>query len=198
MSRFRLITSSFLLTLMFAFAAFAQAQPTSVALVDTRMFYDEKEGISKIASAYKSLELEFKTTTTELENISKRLATLETEIKSIQAKFSDPANKVPLDENAARAKVDEAQKLQRDFKYKEDEFKARLAKREQIVIGPVLQDIAKALDEFAKKKGYSVVFDFGVLIDERIILYLDPSADITKEFVTMYNARPTGSAASKP
>ena len=199
MKTFRFIIVSFIFTALFAISAVAQAQPAAkIALIDTEAFYDQKIGITKIVNAYKSLDTEFKTTTTELENGLKRFQALQAEIQALQTRASDPNNKVPIDQNAARAKVDEAEKLQRDLKFKEEEFKAQLAKREAAVIGPITQDIGKVLTDFAKQKGYSVVLDVGKLYQAQIILYWQEGTDVTKEFVQFYNTRPAGSATSKP
>lgn len=199
MKSVRFIIVSFILTTLFAVSVFAQTPPPAkIALVDTQGFYDEKDGIKKIVNAYKSLETEFKTTTTELENGAKRLQTLQTEIQNMQAKINDPNNKVPIDENAARAKVDEAEKLQRNMKFKDEEFKAQLERRENAVLGPIMQDVGKSLGDFAKQKGYTVVLDVGKLYQAQIILYWQESMDITKEFVQYYNAKPAGSATTKP
>lgn len=199
MKTFRFTIASFIFTVFLAVGAFAQAPPPAkIALVDTEAFYSENGGITKIINAYKSLDTEFKTSTTELENGVKRLQALQTEIQNLQTKANDPTNKVPIDQNAARAKVDEAEKLQRDMKFKQEEFKAQLAKREAAVLGPIVQDVSKALSDFAKQKGYTVVLDVGKLYQAQIILYWQESTEITKEFVQFYNTRPAGTATTKP
>ncbi len=198
MKTFRFIIVSFIFATVFAVSGFAQAMPAAkVALVDTESFYDQKEGITKILNAYKSLETEFKTTTTELETGARRLQALQTELQNTQAKINDPSNKVPIDQKAAQAKADEAERLQRDLKFKQDEFKAQLQKREAAILGPVIQDVGKALGDFAKQKGYTVVLDVGKLYQAQIILYWQESTEITKEFVQFYNARPAGTATTK-
>lgn len=199
MKTFRLIAVSFIFATVFAVAAFAQAQqPAKIALVDTESFYDQKDGITKIINAYKSLDTEFKTTTTELENGAKRLQALQTELQTLQNRANDPNNKVPIDQNAARAKADEYEKLQRDLKFKQEEFKVALQKREAAVIGPIVQDIGKAISDFAKQKGYSIIMDSGKLVQAQVLLYLQETNDITKEFIQFYNARPAGTATTKP
>jgi Skp family chaperone for outer membrane proteins len=198
MKTFRFIIVSFIFSVVFAVSVFAQAQPPAkIALVDTESFYDQKTGITKILNAYKSLETEFKTTTTDLESGAKRLQVLQTELQNINAKVNDPNNKVPIDEKAAQAKTEEAQKLQRDLKFKDEEFKAQLQKREAAILGPIIQDIGKALGDFAKQKGYTVVLDVGKLYQAQIILYWQESTEITDEFVKFYNARPAGTATTK-
>ena len=59
----------------------------------------------------------------------------------------------------------------------------------------------KALNEYAKKNGYAVIFD-GVKLDQaQILLGFDEKYNVTQDFITFYNARPAGAAtatATKP
>lgn len=195
----RVFFGGFLFAVVFSVAIFAQAQvPAKIAIVDTDAFYDPTLGITKIINAYKSLETEFRPSQTELDNGAKRLQTLQTDIQALQNRASDPNNKVPIDQNAARAKVDEFEKLQRDLKFRQEEAKATYGKREAAVIGPIIDDVGKALGDFAKQKGYTLVLDIGKLFDQRLVIYWEPTPDITKEFVLFYNAKPAGTAVSKP
>ncbi len=199
MKTFRFIIVGFIFTTVFTMAAFAQAQPAAkIALIDTEAFYDQKEGITRITNAYRTLETEFRTSTTDLENGVKRFQALQGEIQVLQTRANDPNNKVPIDRNAAQAKLAEADKLQRELKFKEEELKAQYERREAAVIGPITQDIGKALTDFAKQKGYTVVLDVGKLFQAQIILYWQEGTEITKEFVQFYNTRPAGSATTKP
>jgi hypothetical protein len=53
---------------------------------------------------------------------------------------------------------------------------------------------------FAKQKGYSLILDSSKLYQAGIILAFDESkVDVTKEFITFFNARPaTAATASIP
>ena len=65
------------------------------------------------------------------------------------------------------------------------------------LIGPISQDVGKAVEEYAKKNGYHVILDIGKFIDANSVLYFADAADITKDFITFYNARPATAAAPK-
>ena len=54
-------------------------------------------------------------------------------------------------------------------------------------MGPISADIGKAVQEFAKKNGYWMIMDATKLDG---ILSIDDNADVTKPFITFYNARP--------
>ena len=107
---------------------------------------------------------------------------------------SNPA--IPVDPKVAAAKQDEGQKLQREFEFNKKEYDAAVEKRSGEVLGPVSADISKAIQEFAKAKGYSVILDITALAQANVILALDGSSNVTKEFVTYYNARPAGTAST--
>lgn len=190
----RLIIFSFIITAFFAVSAFAQAEvPAKIALVNTDAFYAETGGITKIANGYKSLDTEFKADLAALETMAKRLQTLQTEIQNLQKPASSA---VPINQSAIQTKIDEGEKLQRDYKFKQEDIKARVSRRESAIIGPITLDIGKALTDFAKQKGYTLVMDSGKLYQAQILLYLQDTTDITKEFIQFYNARPAGTATT--
>ena len=123
-----------------------------------------------------------------------KLQALAKEIQTLRDQAA--GGKVPIDEKAAQAKVDEAEKLQRDIKFKSEDAKARYEKRQQAVIGPVMQDIGKALQEFAKQKGYMFIFDIAKDDQGFLVAIGDEKADVTKDFVIFYNARPATTATT--
>lgn len=194
----RLFIFSFIFTAFVATSAFAQAiVPAKIALVNTDAFYAE-QGITKIAVGYKSLDEEFKKEATEIDTMARRLQALQTEVQNLQAKANDPNNKIPINREAAQAKVDEGEKLQRDLKFKQEDVKLRYDKREAQILGPIIQDIGKAISDYSKQKGYTLVLDSGKLAQAQMLLYLQETTDITKDFIVFYNARPAGTAVTKP
>jgi Skp family chaperone for outer membrane proteins len=201
MKRLSLVAISFVFTALFAAAVFAQApaQPgagTRIAVINTSAFDDEKGGIIKYANAMNALDNEFKPLQTEIQGLVTRYNTLGAEIKKIQDSANAPTP-VPIDQKTVAAKVDEYQTLETTIKRKQEDGKARLEKRQGEVMGPVLQDIGKAMDEFAKQKGYAMILDGAKLDSAGLILAVDlTKVDVTKEFITFYNARPAGTATT--
>ncbi len=91
------------------------------------------------------------------------------------------------------------EKLGRDFKFKQEDAKDQYQSRYQVVVGPIYADIMKAMQEFTKQKGYSVILDGAKLEEAGILIGFDNKFDITKEFITFYNARPaTTATTAKP
>jgi Skp family chaperone for outer membrane proteins len=184
---------------LFATNSFAQAQPAAAKIgwIVTAAFGDDKEGITKYVTANKSLDAEMLPRVNELKAIQTKLQTIADDIKKMQ---SNPA--VPVNQQALAAKQDEGEKLQRDYEYKQKDAQAIYQSRREAVLGPITGAIFTALQEYAKTKGYGVIIDASTLGNPdqpSPILVLDPSANITKDFVTWYNARPaTTATTAKP
>ncbi len=193
MRTFRLIAASAIFAAIFAVSAFAQTTASKVGLINTLFFDDEKAGITKYVAAMNSLETEFKPLGVELNTLATKIQALEKEIKDLQARSQDPANKIPIDSKMVQTKLDEYDKLGREFKFKQEDAKARYERREAAVMGPIRQDIGNALQEFTKKNGYVLVID--VSKDQTgLFIGLNEAADVTKQFITFYNARPATTA----
>lgn len=199
MKTFRSIAAIFVFAAIFAVSGYAQTQPTAaggkIVMIDTSAFGDEKEGITKYVSAKKTVDAEFKSVDTELQTMGTKLQSL---AKEIQVFNDNQAKGVPFDKNTAQAKADEAEKLQRDIKFKQEDAKARYERRSQVVLGPITQDIYKTLQDYAKQKGFSTILDSAKLFDAGIIIAVgDDKADVTKDFITFYNARPATATVVK-
>ncbi|MCA1625067.1 MAG: OmpH family outer membrane protein [Acidobacteria bacterium] len=202
MKTFRLIAASLFFAALFSTSSFAQTGATAagtgkIVIINTAAF-DDKAGISKYVSAMNTLETEFKPVDAELQKMNTDLQTLAKDIDAFRRQVAD--RKVPIDEKSANLKVEQAEKLQRDLKFKQEDAKARFERRQQALLSPVLQDIAKAMQDFAKSRGYSMILDAAKLDQAGIILAVgDDKADVTKEFITFYNARPATTASiAKP
>lgn len=188
-----IITLSFMV--LTVTAAAQTAAPSKIAIINTFAFGDEKEGITKYVVAVKTVNAEFAPVQAELETMNAKLTALAKDIETLRSQAA--AGKIPVDERAAQAKVDEAEKIQREIKFKSDDAKIRFDKRQAAVVGPVMQDIGKILQEFAKQKGFTVIFDIAKDEAGFLVAIGDEKVDITKEFVAYYNTRPATPAAPK-
>lgn len=200
MKRSSLIAVSLLFTALFAISSLAQAPVqtagTRIVVINTSAFDDDKGGISKYTAAMNALDKEFAPLQADLQTKVNRYNTLGAEIKKIQDAANAPTP-VPFDKAAAAAKVEEYQTLETTIKRLQEDGKAKLEKRQGEVLSPILQDIGKAMDEFAKQKGYALILDGTKLDSAGLILAADlTKVDVTKEFITFYNARPAGTASN--
>jgi Skp family chaperone for outer membrane proteins len=199
MKRFSFIATCLALSMAFAASVFGQAAPAAgtgkVGLVNVNAFGAEKEGITKFRNALASLDPEFKPLNDELTTLRTRYQTLAQEVQKLQ---QPPPTGVPVNNNQATlaAKVEEAQNLEVQIKRKQEDGKAKYERRYAQVVAPVFNDIIKGLNEFAKAKGYAVILDGAKLEESGILMGFDDKYDVTKEFITFYNARPAGTATT--
>ena len=201
MKRFSFIAASFIFAAITAVSAFGQtggaattAAPFRMAVIDTGAF-DTKEGITRYATAMNALEAEFKPLETEIQGLATKYQTLGAEIKKLQDQAA--AGTVPIDQKTAQAKVEEYQNLELTIKRKQEDAKARSARREPQVMGPIRAEIGKALQDFANQKGYALILDAAKLDGAGLILAFDAAkVDVTKDFITFFNARPATTATT--
>ena len=192
MKTFRLVAVSAFLAAIFAVSAFAQTAAGKIGLINTQAFDEDKTGITKYVAALNSLETEFKPTFTELQTLGTTIQALQKELQGYQDIVSK-GGKVPISEADIQKKLESLDKMQREYKFKEEDAKSRYQRREVAVMGPIRQDIGNAIQEFTKKNGYVLIIDLSK--DQTgIILGLDETADVTKQFITFYNARPATTA----
>jgi len=195
MKTFRSIAAIFIFAVIFAVgSAFAQTTPAStgkIAIVNTMAFGD-KAGINRYITAMTSLETELKPDITALQTMGTKIQTLEKELQGYEIQLAEQNPKVPFDrakvQATAQTRLQEYQDLGRQYKFKEDEYKIKLQRREEAVVRPVSRDIGNALQEFAKKNGYLMIFDVSK-DDKGMLLVLDEKSDVTKEFIAFYNTR---------
>jgi Skp family chaperone for outer membrane proteins len=87
-------------------------------------------------------------------------------------------------------KQDEYEKLVRDYRFKEEDAKSRFSSRLNTVTAPLNQSIGAALTEYGKQKGYSIIFDASRDETGLIVAIPDEKLDITRDFITFFNAKP--------
>jgi Skp family chaperone for outer membrane proteins len=199
MKRFSFIAASFIFAAITAVSALGQAAqpaaPFKMAVIDTGMFGDDKAGITRYASAMNALEAEFRPMTAEIQGMVTKYNTLGAEIKKLQDQAS--AGTVPIDQKSAAAKVEEYQNLELAIKRKQEDMKARAERREPQVMNPIRQEIGKALNDYAAQKGYALILDAAKLDGAGLILAFDAArVDVTKDFITYFNARPATTATT--
>ena len=201
MKTFRLIAASLFIAAIFSISAFAQVTTLKVGLINTLAFDNDKAGITKYTTAMNSLETEFKPDSTSLDGMAGKINSLQGELEGMQKQLQDPNPKVPINRDAIQGsfntKYAEYEKLTREYKFKQEDAKVRFERRRQQIMGPILVDIGKAMQEFAKQKGFTLILDGAKLEDAAILLAIgDEKIDVTKDFITFYNARPATTATT--
>jgi Skp family chaperone for outer membrane proteins len=190
MRKINLIAVSLIFAAIFALPAFAQTTGDKIGLIAWDAFGDPTKGIKKYSAALTALENEFKPVTTELQGLVTKYQNLEKEIGNMLEAYQKNPTTSPFKPEAIQAKRDELGQLERDIKKKDEDRKAKLQSRYSIVIGPIQNDIMKAMNEYAAAKGYAVILDGAKLEESGILLGFAPKTNITEDFITFYNARP--------
>ena len=161
----------------------ANVPDSKIALVDTDAFLDEKQGITKLVTAAKAVEAEFQPRRTELQNLQQQIDKATADLQKVQA-VQDP--------KLSAQQQDKIDTMKKDMQRKGEDAQAAYQKRLQEKLGPVYEDIQKALDAYAKARGITMVLDVTKI---QGIVSADGSLDITKAFIVEYNSKNPATAA---
>ena len=159
---------------------------SKVALIDSSAFADEKQGIAKFVSALKRVNAEFQPRQTELQNLQQQ----------IDKAKSDLQKAAPVqDAKVTQQQQDKIAQMETDFKRKTEDAQAAFNKRLEEVLGPIYEDIGKALDGFAKARGITLILD--VTKVQGIVSAAD-AMDITRAFIAEFNSKNPATASLTP
>ena len=159
---------------------------SKVALIDSSAFADEKQGIAKFVSALKRVNAEFQPRQTELQNLQQQ----------IEKAKSDLQKAAPVqDAKVTQQQQDKIAQMETDFKRKGEDAQAAFNKRLEEVLGPIYEDIGKALDGFAKARGITLILD--VTKVQGIVSAAD-AMDITRAFIAEFNSKNPATASLTP
>ena len=159
---------------------------TKIALVNSDDFNDEKTGIVRLVVAIKKVDTEFGARRTELQTLQAQTEKATADLAKVQAMQTPAVNQ------QQQEKIDQ---MKRDFQRKGEDAQAAYQKRLQEVIGPVYEEIGKALDAYAKARGITLILD---VTKVQGIVSASDSLDITKAFITEFNSKNPATAAVTP
>ena len=157
-----------------------------LALVDTDQFLDEKAGILRLVSAAKKVENEFQPRRTELQNLQSQIDKMTADLQKASP-VQDP--------KVSAQQQDAIDQKKREMTRKTEDAQSAYQKRLQDMLGPVYDEIGKALDAFAKAHGITLILDVTKI---QGIVSADGSLDITKAFITEFNSKNPATASLTP
>ncbi len=157
-----------------------------IALVNTDEFADEKTGIVRLVAAMKRVDAEFQPRRTELQGLQQQIEKATADLNKA-APVQDP--KVTAQQN------DKIEQMKKDYQRKGEDAQASYQKRLQEVLGPVYEEIGKALDAYAKAHGITLILDVTKI---QGIVSASESLDITKPFITEFNSKNPATASLTP
>lgn len=166
---------------------FAQAPQTSgsvpvgkVAVIFSEAFQDPKLGIAKFSVLQNQLVADFKKPQDELTAAAQRVQSLQDEITKLQSSAA------PVDPKTVQAKLDQLEALKKDSQRKLEDTQAAYQQRRTALMTPLQEEVGKALDAFAKAHGITLIIDGSQVPG---VLYAAESMDVTKVFISEYNAK---------
>ncbi|HEX8138956.1 MAG TPA: OmpH family outer membrane protein [Pyrinomonadaceae bacterium] len=171
-----------------AAASNAPVPASTVALINTDFFADEKSGITRLVAAVKKVDGEFTPRRTELQTLKAQIDKLTADIQATQS--------VATPQQIAQ-KQEQLESLKRDYQRKGEDAQAAYNKRLQESVGPLYEDIGKALDAFARARGITLLLDTAK-IGPAILAAVD-AMEVTRAFIADYNSKnPATASAAGP
>ena len=156
---------------------------SKVALIDSSAFADEKQGISKFVSALKKVNLEFDPRQKDLQNLQQQ----------IEKATKDLQTAAPVQDAKVTAQQQEKiETMKKEYQRKGEDAQAAFNKRLEEVLGPIYEDIGKALDAFAKARGITLILD---VTKVQGIVSASDAMDITRAFIAEYNSKNPATAS---
>jgi Skp family chaperone for outer membrane proteins len=176
-----------LTALVIGFSSLSLYSQTKIAVVDTDAFSDPKIGIKSLVAAFQQVDAEFKPRRDEI-------AQLQTKYDQIVKDIND--TKAVADPKTRQAKTDQAGLIKADIERKSSDGQKALDKRGSELTGPIYQEIGKALNDFAKQRGFDLVFDMSKMLST--VMVVNPAVDLTDAFIADYNTKNPLPAPPKP
>lgn len=164
--------------------AVANVPVSKVAIIFSEAFQDPKNGIARFTVTLTKLNGEFQKLQDELNQTAQRLKTLQDEITNLQRTGATPAQ--------VQAKIDALDQQKKDYQRRGEDAQANYQRRRAELFTPFQEDVAKALDAFAKARSITMVIDGSQV---QGILYAADASDITRAFISDYNAKNPATAS---
>jgi len=150
------------------------AAPANVAIIDSSMFSDPKNGIARVMAAVQQIDAKFQPLRTEIRTMRDRLTTMRSDLQKKQA----------IQDSATTAKqADEADQLEVQIKRKQEDAQASYQRETGAILDPLQKDIGDALTAYAQSHGVTLLID----ANRVPILYAASNLDITQDFINEYN-----------
>jgi len=159
---------------------------TKIALLNSDEFGDPKTGILRLVAAMNRVEKEFEAKKVELQTLQGQIEKATADLAKVGPMQSAQINQQQQD------KIDQ---MKKDFQRRGEDAQAAYEKRKQEVLGPVIDEIGKYLDGYAKAHGINIILD---VTKVQGIVSASDSLDITKAFITEFNSKNPATATVTP
>ncbi|MBI4479880.1 MAG: OmpH family outer membrane protein [Acidobacteria bacterium] len=172
------------LLLTFATAGLAQDKATKVAIINIQVAIAQTNDGQQAA---KDIQAKFAPKQQELTKAQQEINALQDQLRNQEKTLSDDAR------NKLLKSIDDKTRM---FNRNNEDATSEFQATEQEAINEIGQKLMGVLGEYAQKNSYSVVLD--VSSPQTPVLFAEPSIDITKDIIELYNQthmKPAASAA---
>jgi len=158
-----------------------------VAVVNTGAF---QEQVQEFKQKIENLNRQFEPRVKEVQSIADKITALETTLKS-QSGVLTPARVAEMTENL--------EAMKREYTRKSEDLQSEAGKARDKAFEPITGKLSKFAEDYTAKRGVVVLMDLANGVQSGTILWFDPRADVTQDFINEYNkANPVTTAAPKP
>lgn len=162
--------------------AMAQTAPQKVGLINIQAAIVQSVDGQKAA---RELQTKFAPKQSELEKLQQELVGLQDQLRNQEKTLSEDARN-----RLMRSIDDKTRALNRS----NEDFNAEAQTAQQDTFNEIGNKMVPVIEEYAKKNGYTVVFD----VSQFPVLYAEPSANITPAIIEQYNQVHAAPAAAAP
>jgi Skp family chaperone for outer membrane proteins len=178
-----IVSVAIMIAAMMAFSSYVNAQVPAqtgtlkIGVINSDMFSDEKEGITRLNNALRTVDVEFKPRRDELAGLIARFEQLKRELNA----------PVQPDPKTLAAKTEQAQTLQVDINRKQEDARVAYTKRLAALTNPIRQSIYTALEAFARQRQLDMLVDLAKFPDG--LFLVNKNADLTPAFIKDFNTK---------
>jgi len=157
-----------------------------IAVVNTGLF---QEQVAEFKDKVDSLNRQFEPRVKDVQGLVDRINALETTLKS-QGGVLAAARVAEMTENL--------ESMKREYQRKSEDLQADAGRARDRAFEPITGKLGKFAEDYTAKRGIVMLVDIGNAIQSGTVLWFDPRADVTQDFISEYNkANPVTTAAPK-
>jgi Skp family chaperone for outer membrane proteins len=157
-----------------------------VAIIDSNEFAADK-GILQVLQQLRILDEKYKPQTDELQKMQKDIEALQEEIRTKSANWTIEVQ---------RRKQEDLEDKQLKIKRRSEDAQRSYQKERLRMTAPISERVRTHLQQYASKRGITVLIDIAPLNQSGAIPYYDQATNITQDFINEYNkAYPVTQAA---
>ena len=156
---------------------------SKVAVIFSEAFQDSKAGIARFTVLLTRLNAAFQKTQDDLNQTAQRINQLNDDVNKTR-NVADP--------KVTQQKIDQLDQLKKEYQRKGEDAQAAYQRRRAEVLGPLQEDVGKALDAYAKSHAITIILDGSQV---QGIVYASETIDITRAFISDYNIKNPATAS---